>query len=413
MVSVLLARGAWDIGASGTVTWIDGNLIYIFGHPFFGTGPVSYPFRHVAVTDTFQSPLNPHKRIGCHLPTRGAMAMDGMFEVAGFIGRDAQALPYRVELHVGQNLTILYEEIPESPVAPVIFEQLPLAWIRGSVGDLRYVSVWHQTRISVADQPEIFLEKLIPAQRTERPISAVFSELGAALRELRQSGFNARLEGIKVHVDLVNGIKVWTAKRFFFSEGMPEVAAGRTFHINVVLEEFSTKDLRQISVPVAIPQDFLSRLRPEISPTVTVLLQSANRFTSRAEPKATRSLRDLIGKINEEGNRKQNVLYVQQIMPRSEAEQKVDREKAKVSVRPDGSWTPLSEEDLNKLPRTNAQEVLLSLTPELNHFIDFNAAVTIRVVKGNGSAPSHNETTGQNAGKGFNLEFLKVWKIFR
>ena len=41
MVSVFLARGSQDISASGTVTWRDGDTIYIFGHPFFGTGQVN------------------------------------------------------------------------------------------------------------------------------------------------------------------------------------------------------------------------------------------------------------------------------------------------------------------------------------------------------------------------------------
>src|SRR3989344_1218433 len=55
MVTVFLARGSRDVGGSGTVTWRDGDKIYIFGHPFFGTGAVNYPFVQVSAADTLQT----------------------------------------------------------------------------------------------------------------------------------------------------------------------------------------------------------------------------------------------------------------------------------------------------------------------------------------------------------------------
>src|SRR5207237_7574428 len=44
MISVELMTGDMSAGADGTVTCIDGNKVYAFGHRFLAVGPTNLPF---------------------------------------------------------------------------------------------------------------------------------------------------------------------------------------------------------------------------------------------------------------------------------------------------------------------------------------------------------------------------------
>ena len=54
-VAVSLIQGDFDFSAVGTVTHIDKDAVYAFGHPFFGIGPVDFPMRRAWVYDVFPS----------------------------------------------------------------------------------------------------------------------------------------------------------------------------------------------------------------------------------------------------------------------------------------------------------------------------------------------------------------------
>ena len=48
-IGVALASGDFDMGATGTVTHIDGDRVYAFGHPLYNLGPAEFPFTRAYV----------------------------------------------------------------------------------------------------------------------------------------------------------------------------------------------------------------------------------------------------------------------------------------------------------------------------------------------------------------------------
>src|SRR5687768_3021879 len=42
-IGVSIVNGDFQIGATGTVTHVDGNRVYAFGHPFLNLGPIEFP----------------------------------------------------------------------------------------------------------------------------------------------------------------------------------------------------------------------------------------------------------------------------------------------------------------------------------------------------------------------------------
>ena len=51
-VGVELVRGDLSLAATGTVTWVEDDLVYAFGHPFLGSGPVEFPMVSAHVVHT-------------------------------------------------------------------------------------------------------------------------------------------------------------------------------------------------------------------------------------------------------------------------------------------------------------------------------------------------------------------------
>lgn len=377
MVSIFLAQGSVNIAASGTVTWIDGNRIYVFGHPFFGTGTVSYPFKHVSVVDTLQTPVQAHKITGCYLETGGEMRVDGMFEVAGIIGRTARTMPFQVELHAGENLAVLSEEVANSPITPAIIGQFPVFWAQQFLGDTSGVSVAYQARIPLSENPEIFLQNLIPAQAVENPLADVFSGIIKALERLKKSNFKYEPESIKVHVDLVKEMVFWKAKRSFLSQNTAK--PGDTVHANIVFEESVSKALRQISIPIKVPGDFPDRIVTGVVPQISVIVQSASKFKDKSDPKSIVTIEDLIEDINKSANLKPNVLYIQQVMPLAKDKRETAESSAKSSTPPAWSWVELDQGSLLRLPNGVKEEITLNVSPALDHYIDFDATFNVSV----------------------------------
>ncbi len=377
MVSVFLATGAVNIGGSGTVTWRDGNNIYIFGHPLMGSGMVSYPFVQVSVADTIQTPLNASKITGCYLDTKGAMLVDGAFEMAGMIGATASMLPYQVELHIGHGGSTLSEEIAASPIAPVVINTLPVLWAEQSLGDLSHISLAYQARITLKDQPEIFVRSFIPAQINKNPFADVFKNVYHPIQILKESGFFYSLEGIQVRLDVVKNFGLWSVKRSFLSE--EKTNPGETVYINIILEEYFSSATKQMTIPIKVPEDFMERMESAGQPIITILVQSGNKFTDKIEPVQATSVEDLIKHLNQAMNYKTNVLYVQEVMPRTKAEHKANEAKAKASTKPAWKWTDVGETDLKQLPRNDKNEIVLTLSPTLNDFINLNLTFSLEV----------------------------------
>lgn len=382
MIAIYLAWGTIPIAAAGTVTWVDGNSVYVFGHPFFGSGVVHFPFAHVSVAATIQTPLSPYKVAGCYLDTSGLMTVDGAYEVSGVIGVSPSLLSYHIELHVNGRLFSFLEEVAPSPSARAIINVLPVRWANNLLGDINRLSVAYWARIVIRDQPEIFLKNVIPAQipSNDSPYDAVISRLDEVIfKNLDVHGLTDRIEKIQVHADLVNDLMVWRAKTSFLSQ--TSASPGETVFVNIVLEEFSSGTVKQISIPIRVPDDFGDLIEPGDPSTISVIVQSGYKFKPRQDTsaKTPASLENYIRELNLTMNRATNVLYVQQIMPRSKGDKENNRALAKASSRPSGNWSDIGAGELNQLPSIENLDVVLNTTPPLEHFIDFDASFDINI----------------------------------
>ena len=101
MITVQLLSGDMSAGADGTVTAIDGNHIYAFGHRFLAVGSTELPFARSEVLALLPN-LSSSFKISTAREWMGAITEDRNNAVSGILGRRAPMVP--LELRVGSNV---------------------------------------------------------------------------------------------------------------------------------------------------------------------------------------------------------------------------------------------------------------------------------------------------------------------
>src|SRR5579871_3545624 len=97
MISVQLMTGDLSIGADGTVTYIDGNRIYAFGHRFLAVGSTALPFTRSEVL-TLLPNLNTSFKLSTAKEWMGTIYQDRDTAVAGELGKRAALVPVSISI---------------------------------------------------------------------------------------------------------------------------------------------------------------------------------------------------------------------------------------------------------------------------------------------------------------------------
>ena len=100
MISVHLMSGDMNVDADGTLTAIDGDKVYAFGHRFMAMGPTDLPFAKAEVLALLPNLANSFK-ISQGTEWMGSITSDRDTAISGIAGRRASVAP--VEIRVGKN----------------------------------------------------------------------------------------------------------------------------------------------------------------------------------------------------------------------------------------------------------------------------------------------------------------------
>ena len=97
MISVELMTGDLAVGADGTVTHIEGNQLYAFGHRFMDLGPTGLPFTRSEVL-TLLPNINTSFKISAPHELMGVISQDRNTAIAGTLGKRADLLPVEITM---------------------------------------------------------------------------------------------------------------------------------------------------------------------------------------------------------------------------------------------------------------------------------------------------------------------------
>src|SRR5215831_2499543 len=96
-IAAQLLSGDMDLSATGTVTWVEGNSVLAFGHPFLSMGPVSMPMARAEVLTVLPSVYRSFK-FAATGPVLGSISQDRSTGILGSFGARAPMVPITVRI---------------------------------------------------------------------------------------------------------------------------------------------------------------------------------------------------------------------------------------------------------------------------------------------------------------------------
>ena len=97
-VGVSLLGGDGEMGATGTVTHVDGDRVYAFGQPFYGLRPTQFPMTRAYIHTVLPS-LNSSQKIASTGDIIGTVSQDRATAIAGTLGAGPAMIPITLTLN--------------------------------------------------------------------------------------------------------------------------------------------------------------------------------------------------------------------------------------------------------------------------------------------------------------------------
>lgn len=198
MVAITLMQGDLDLAASGTITYVSGKRILLFGHQLFNLGPVDLPMWSATVATTVSSYQNSFK-LAMPVAPIGALRLDRSSGVAGILGGEAKMVPMRIGLNLGGKRTLNFRfEIMDHPVATAALAATAVAQtLDAHTRGLGFQSLSMQGNIKLAGHPAIQIENVMADLNASRMAQYVGAMIQAvALNPFEKPNF----EGISITI---------------------------------------------------------------------------------------------------------------------------------------------------------------------------------------------------------------------
>jgi len=301
-VGVALMSGDLELGATGTVTEIDGNRVFAFGHPFYGLGPTQFPMTR-AYVHTLLPSLASSFKIASTGEVIGTFQQDRATTIAGTLGQGPALIPVRITLASdrGTKKTFNMAMVNDQLFTPLLtyvsivntltsYERQNGAAsyvVRGTASVKKYGSVSFEDLFS-GDQPSIGAATYVVA-----PINFL----------LRNAFEDVELERVELEIDASEQPRSATIERVWIDGN--RIRPGTKVDLKVLLRTYRGDEITR-TVPVEIPASARG--------TVSVMVADGTRLAQwearelQVQPLQARGLPQMIRVLN--NARKNNRLYV-------------------------------------------------------------------------------------------------------
>ena len=199
MVAVNLIQGDLDMSASGTITYVSGKRVILFGHPLFNLGPVDLPLWSATVFGNVGTLDGSSYKFSGTVAPIGALRLDRATGVAGLLGAEARMVPLRIGLNLGgkRNLNYRFELMDSSFITPSLVATVLLQTITAQVRGQGFQSLSLMGNIKLAGQNPIQLEYMVADLNAGRLAQYV----GAITQAVTLNPYErAVIEGISLNV---------------------------------------------------------------------------------------------------------------------------------------------------------------------------------------------------------------------
>lgn len=251
-LTVQLVRGDMDINASGTVTWVEGDRIYAFGHPFLSMGYTDLPMNRGEVL-TILPNLAVSSKVSVTREFVGSIRQDRATGILGIRGRKPALIPVHIKLHTSRNEVkdFNYEVVADNFLTPFLMNFTVFNTLVSSERSLGSQTLQVRGKIRVADQPDVEFENAVAAD-INTPVYASLA-VASPVNFLMSSGFkNVNLKSIDIDIEAVEEVR--EARLEGIWQNRLKVKRGEEVELTVFLKRGNGETVTE-KYPVRIPED--------------------------------------------------------------------------------------------------------------------------------------------------------------
>ncbi|HEV2720608.1 MAG TPA: SpoIVB peptidase S55 domain-containing protein [Thermoanaerobaculia bacterium] len=237
-VGAVLLNGDFNVAATGTVTVVDGDQIYAFGHPFLDMGEVSFPMAKSEIITVMPSLASSFKFANTGAIV-GAFKQDRANGIMGTVGTRADMIPIDLTVE-GSGLVKNYHVniVRHTQLSPLILAMAAdsvVANAQRAAGE-RTVLLESEIKLKGFSQPIVLHEGWAGAQARQ----AIPAYLAIVAGYLMSNEFRpADIESVKLHLRHDDGLKI--AKLLEASVDTPakgRFTPGDTVKVRTLLKPF-------------------------------------------------------------------------------------------------------------------------------------------------------------------------------
>ena len=302
-VGVSLISGDVEMGATGTITHIDGDRIYAFGHPFYNLGPAEFPMTRAYVYTILPSLMTSFK-ISSMGETIGTMQQDRATAIAGTLGKGPRLVPMSVTLRRsepdGSPRTFNYRLVNDQLFTPLLAYVTMFNTLGSYERQFGASTFMVKSRAHIKGHDDLVIEDVFTG---ESPILGASTAVAGPLTLLLSNDLEPiTIEGLDIAIESAETPRSVTIERVWLDETRPR--AGRTLPLKVLTRSYRGEE--QIStVPIDIPAN--------ASGALSILVTDGRQLNAIEQRELRRSLQpqsvaQLVRTLNE--TRRNNRIYV-------------------------------------------------------------------------------------------------------
>ena len=214
-VTAMLLWGDKQVGATGTITWREGDRLLAFGHPFLGFGRTRAPLTPAEIVWTVPSALDSFK-IARNGPPVGTMTEDRLTAIAGRVGPVPGGIP--IHVRVVRPDAPLLERSFHALRSPLLTGVLANFALRSAVADAAAAEQDEALHLSGAVRLEgaapVPLDIGGPGGRTGPPVRQLGAGLVRVINALMQAPVDLPpIESIELEVEALARQGAWKVIR--------------------------------------------------------------------------------------------------------------------------------------------------------------------------------------------------------
>ncbi|HUR35167.1 MAG TPA: SpoIVB peptidase S55 domain-containing protein [Vicinamibacterales bacterium] len=300
-VGVTFVSGDLELGATGTVTHIDDNKVYAFGHPMYNLGPIDFPMTRAYVYTVLPS-LFSSAKLSSTGEVIGAFNQDRATAIAGRLGPAPALLPVTMTLESergGGNRSFRFNAVKDQLFGPLMTYTALVNTLTSYERQFGTTTYEVQGRLRLKGHDPILFDNMFAGENAASNTSAY---LVAPVTAMVNNDYETvDMEGLDIAVKSTEQPRTATLERVWIDDQKPR--PGRTVSLKVLLRSYRGDDIIQ-TIPVQIPANARGSLALMVSDGQR-LNQSEQREARLPQP---RSVPQLVRSLNKA--RRNNTIYV-------------------------------------------------------------------------------------------------------